>query len=110
MKRALALALLALPANAFIASCVVKTTTAFTGTTTLTATVGNTGALTSCVSVPFTNAAGGDYSLNNTAGQGAACRSVGFSGTAPFGTGYNDIGPLRHQDPTGGGFNIVFDD
>ena len=59
--------------------------------------------------VPFTNAAGSDYSLNNTAGQGAACRSVGFPGTAPFGTGYNDIGPLRHQDPTGGGYNIVFD-
>tara|TARA_R110000868_G_scaffold72068_1_gene210263 strand:- start:214 stop:1557 length:1344 start_codon:yes stop_codon:yes gene_type:complete len=56
--------------------------------------------------VPFTNAAGGDYSLNNTAGQGAACRSVGFPGTAPFGTGYEDIGPLRHQDPSSGIYPI----
>lgn len=27
---------------------------------------------------PFTNAAGGDFSLNNTAGAGAACKAVGF--------------------------------
>ncbi len=45
--------LYALPANAFIDSCVVKSTTAFAGTTTLTATLGVTGALTSCVSTPF---------------------------------------------------------
>ena len=50
--------------------------------------------------VPFTNAAGGDYSLNNTVGQGAACRSVGFPGATLYGTGYADIGPLRHQDPS----------
>lgn len=28
---------------------------------------------------PFTNSAGGDYSLNSTAGGGAACRDAGFS-------------------------------
>lgn len=56
--------------------------------------------------VPFTNAAGADYSLNNTAGQGAALRSLGSPGTTPFGTGYSDIGPLRHQDPTGGIYPI----
>ncbi len=42
-----------LPANAFVDSCVVKSTTAVAGTTTLTATLGVTGALTSCVSTPF---------------------------------------------------------
>lgn len=50
---------------------------------------------------PFTNAASGDFSLNNTSGAGAACRSVGFPGASPFGTGYSDIGPVRHQDPAG---------
>ncbi len=45
--------LYALPANAFVDACVVKSTTAFAGTTTLTATLGVTGALTGCVSTPF---------------------------------------------------------
>src|SRR3990167_2615932 len=32
---------------------------------------------------PFTNAAGDDFTLNNTAGAGAACRGAGFPGTLP---------------------------
>lgn len=49
---------------------------------------------------PFTNAAGNDFSLNNTASAGAACRSVGYPGILiGGGTGYEDIGALRHQDP-----------
>lgn len=32
---------------------------------------------------PFTDAAGGDFSLNNTAGAGAACRGVAFPHTFP---------------------------
>lgn len=45
--------LFALPAKALVLNCVVKSTTAFTGTTTLTATVGITGTLTACVATPF---------------------------------------------------------
>lgn len=45
--------LFALPANSVINTCVVKTATAFTGTTTLTSTVGITGTLTACVATPF---------------------------------------------------------
>jgi hypothetical protein len=43
----------ALPAGAYLLSCVAKSTTAFAGTLTLTATVGITGALTSCISTPY---------------------------------------------------------
>jgi hypothetical protein len=43
----------ALPANSVIVSCVMKSGTAFTGTTTLTATLGVTGTLTACVSVAY---------------------------------------------------------
>jgi hypothetical protein len=32
---------------------------------------------------PFTNAAGNDFTLNNTAGGGAACRGAGFPGVLP---------------------------
>jgi len=32
---------------------------------------------------PFTNAAGADFTLNNTAGGGAACRGAGYPGTLP---------------------------
>ncbi len=47
---------------------------------------------------PFTNAAGGDFSLNNTTGAGAACRAAGFPSLMPDGvnTSYLDIGPLQH--------------
>lgn len=51
---------------------------------------------------PFTNAAGGDFSLNNTAGAGAACRAAGLPGTWPGAstTGYPDLGAVQHADPT----------
>lgn len=52
----------------------------------------------------FTNAGSGDFSLNDTASQGALLRSAGFPGVMPRGTttGYADIGAARHQDPAGG--------
>jgi hypothetical protein len=54
---------------------------------------------------PFMNAAAGDFSLNNTAGAGAAARAAGYPGVFPGGltTGYLDIGAAQHQDPAGGG-------
>lgn len=52
--------------------------------------------------LPYTNVAS-DFSLNATAGAGAACRAAGLPGTigvaSVVGTGYRDIGPLQHQDP-----------
>ena len=55
---------------------------------------------------PYTNQ-GIDYSLNNTAGAGAACRAAGFPGARTDGnnTGYGDVGAPQHQDAggTGGG-------
>ena len=50
---------------------------------------------------PFTNAAGGDFSLNTTAGAGAACRAAGYPGLLPRGTttAYTDIGVAQHADP-----------
>jgi hypothetical protein len=57
----------------------------------------------------FTNAAGGDFSLNNTAGAGAACRATGFPGVLRYGgTGYLDVGALQHQDSGGGGTTLLF--
>lgn len=51
----------------------------------------------------FTNAASDDFSLNNTAGQGADCRAAGFPGAlTSHGTGFADIGALQHQDAGGG--------
>ena len=47
------LTIFALPVKAMVLSCVIKTTTAFTGTATLTATLGITGTLTACISTPF---------------------------------------------------------
>lgn len=57
----------------------------------------------------FTNAAGTDFTLNNTAGQGALCRSVGFPTAFPVPAmnNYADVGALRHQDPAGGGGGVV---
>jgi len=56
---------------------------------------------------PFTNAASQDFSLNNTAGGGAACRNAGIQS---FSTDLNasmlsyvDIGMARHQDAGGAG-------
>src|ERR1041385_3329615 len=43
----------ALPANGKILDCTVKTTTAFTGTTTLTSTLGVTGSLTGCIGTAY---------------------------------------------------------
>jgi len=54
---------------------------------------------------PFTNAAGNDFSLNNVAGAGAACRNAGFPGALPglaTPLGYADIGVYQHQDPAQG--------
>jgi len=53
---------------------------------------------------PFNGASSGDFSLNNTAGAGAACRAAGFPGALPGGstTGYLDIGAAQHQDAGGG--------
>jgi hypothetical protein len=57
---------------------------------------------------PFTNAAGGDFSLNNTAGAGAACRAAGIPGTFPGGltTGKLDMGAVQHVDPVSGGIIV----
>ena len=57
---------------------------------------------------PFTSASGSDFSLNNTAGAGAAARSAGYPARvgalgATAGTGYKDIGPLQAQASAGGG-------
>lgn len=52
----------------------------------------------------FTNAAGADFTLNNTAGAGADARASGYPGALPTGgTGYLDIGALQHQDPASSG-------
>lgn len=52
---------------------------------------------------PFTNSAAGDYSLNSTAGGGAACKGAGLPGVFPGGasTGHTDIGAV--QSASGGG-------
>lgn len=47
---------------------------------------------------PFTNAASEDFTLNNTAGAGAACRAA-----SDLWGGYLDIGAVQHQDSGGGG-------
>lgn len=53
---------------------------------------------------PFTNAAGGDFSLNNTAGAGASCRAGGTPGAIPgiSQVGYIDMGCLQHQESASG--------
>lgn len=54
---------------------------------------------------PFTNASGGDFSLNSTSGEGAACKGAGFPGVLQVGgTGHIDIGPLQSS---GGGSTTV---
>lgn len=55
---------------------------------------------------PFTNPSGNDFSLNSTAGAGAACKAVGFPGALQIGgTGYSDIGALQSQ--ASGGTTVV---
>jgi len=53
----------------------------------------------------FTNAVGGDFSLNNTASAGASARAAGIPGVFPGGltTGYLDIGAAQHADPASSG-------
>lgn len=60
---------------------------------------------------PFTAKASNDFTLNNIAGAGAACRAAGYPGTNPaqtFGTGKIDIGALQHTDSGGSGSTYVF--
>lgn len=59
---------------------------------------------------PFTDAAGGDFSLNNTAGAGADLRAAGYPGVMiGGGTGYRDIGALQHQETASvGGGSFTF--
>ncbi len=68
-----------------------------------TARTGNVGGLhdVSLTADPFTAKGSGDFSLNNTAGGGAACRGAGFPGVFPAGltTGHLDIGAVQHADP-----------
>jgi hypothetical protein len=54
---------------------------------------------------PFTNSGSGDYSLNNTAGGGAACKGVGYPGAFPNGTttGTLDMGAVQTGSCGGGG-------
>ncbi len=54
---------------------------------------------------PFTSAAGGDFSLNTTAGGGALLRAAGIN---PYGqTGFLDVGAVQHADPAGGASSIL---
>lgn len=54
---------------------------------------------------PFTNSSTLDFSLNATAGAGAAVRAAGvpISYSGLLGTGYPDAGLFQHQDSGGGG-------
>ena len=55
--------------------------------------------------IPFTNAAGHDFSLNSAATGGALLKAAGFPGTMLDGTniGYMDIGALQVEAAAGGG-------
>ncbi len=50
---------------------------------------------------PFTNAAGGDFSLNNTAGGGAAVRAAGDFFPGGTTTNYQDVGATQHSGAPG---------
>lgn len=52
---------------------------------------------------PFVNTGTGDWSLDATAGEGAACRNVGFTFAGGTMTTYDDIGALEHLDAGGSG-------
>lgn len=60
-------------------------------------------AILALTSDPCVNAAGGNFSLNSTAGAGALLRAAGWPGVFPGGTttGYLDIGAAQHQDSGG---------
>lgn len=67
----------------------------------------STGEVTNFVALsadPWTNAGGGDFSLNNTAGGGAAARGIvySFPGTSTYAS-YQDGGAVQHQDAGAGG-------
>ena len=49
---------------------------------------------------PFTNSAGGDFSLNTTSGGGASLRAAGYPSVFPAGltASYLDVGAAQHQD------------
>lgn len=52
----------------------------------------------------WTNAASGNFVLNNTTGAGAAMKAVGYpTNAAGTGANYLDLGPLQSQAPSGGG-------
>lgn len=60
---------------------------------------------------PFTNAGNGDFSLNNTASAGAACRAAGYPSSF-YGlstNSYTDIGAAQHQDAGGGPSTVAID-
>jgi hypothetical protein len=56
---------------------------------------------------PFNGRTSNDFSLNNTAGAGAACKGVGTPGATDFGTGHIDIGALQSAGGGGGGGLLV---
>lgn len=61
-----------------------------------------------CTADPFTNAASGDFSLNTTAGGGAALRGISVSFPSIISTtSYNDVGAAQHQDTGGGGGGVA---
>lgn len=74
-----------------------------------TGTVDSIGFITPTASV-FTNAAGNDFSLNNTASAGALLRNAGYPTTFLRGTTptYLDVGAARHQDPSSSAGPIKF--
>lgn len=55
--------------------------------------------------VPFTNAGGGDFSPNNTAGQGALLRAVAMAFAGGTTTSYQDIGAV--QSSAAGGSTVI---
>ena len=70
---------------------------------------GNDGTYISLTGDPFTNAANGDFSLNNTAGAGAACRLAGTPGVFPGGLtiGYLDIGAVQSKTAASGSISNI---
>lgn len=57
----------------------------------------------------FTNAAGGDFSLNSTASRGALLRAAAFPSASPDGTlNYRDIGFAQHQDSGGSSVTVGY--
>jgi hypothetical protein len=73
--------------------------------------VGSSGDVTLTAN-PFTNSGTGDYSLNATAGGGAACKGAGFPGIFPgaTSTGHVDIGAVQSAGAggsTGGSWAFV---